>query len=532
MMISILLGILFSVFSTAVMSYVAMATPIGPWIGPTLILIALPFFRLVSPQWRDRGIALSAATGSIGGILATAAGFSYPTLYFLDPVLFNHWMANPAYFAAILSGLALVAGFFGFWIANVFEHRLLVQDQLAFPIGQLMHKMIAAQHQIRKAYELAAGFIGTFFFCMMQDGIAIFNGFIPKAITLVPKMALGVLSIPHVRFDVWPMLWAIGFITGHVIALPLAVGAAAKILLIDPTNKLFFSDLTNVEFVLAFCSGMVLSGALFSFIKLPILLKKGFVTLINGVNGNGDSHKVAFISRKHLVELFFVGIVLIAFLTYFEFSLLAQAYLIVSTFIWGYQITTVAGKIGLATLGRYATFVMVPAMFLFNLSFVQIVMVATFVEIAGGVAVDVLFGRKLAQLGNIEPKTMKWFQLLGMVVSALSIGAVFWFLINHFGLGSEHLSAYRAQSRRLLINARQFNYVVLLIGGVFGYFLKQVRVNPALVLGGLLMPLNISIGLIVGGFAGSMVSDRQEWDPFWSGVFASNSIWMLIQALI
>ena len=52
-----------------------------------------------------------------------------------------------------------------------------------------------------------------------------------------------------------------------------------------------------------------------------------------------------------------------------------------------------------------------------------------------------------------------------------------------------------------------------------------------MVLGGLLMPLNITIGLVIGGLATLFVKDKEEYFPFWSGVFAANSLWMIFQAL-
>jgi len=53
-----------------------------------------------------------------------------------------------------------------------------------------------------------------------------------------------------------------------------------------------------------------------------------------------------------------------------------------------------------------------------------------------------------------------------------------------------------------------------------------------LVLGGLLMPINITLGLVVGGLFALLPTDREEWYPFWSGVFAGNSIWMLIRTIL
>jgi hypothetical protein len=205
---------------------------------------------------------------------------------------------------------------------------------------------------------------------------------------------------------------------------------------------------------------------------------------------------------------------------------------VVCSAITTYQIAAIAGRIGLALLGRFATFVMVPAMLMFNLNYAQIVFIATFVEMSGGVAADVLFGRKLAQLSDISHAKMRRYQVLGLLIASVSIGIIFWLLINHFGLGSSELFAYRAQSRQLLIQAKQFDYKVLVLGGVFGMILQSVKLNPMLVLGGLLMPLDMTLGLVFGGLLAAMAADKEEYYPFWSGVFAGNSLCMLLRAII
>jgi len=533
--IALAMSIVLSVFSTVVMSYISMATPIGPWIAPTLALMSIPIFsffrstRNDSPQ--DAGLVTSA--GSIGGILATGMGFSLPTLYFVDPVLFNSWMAQPFYFCAMLSGLALSAGAFGLWIANVLEHKFIVEQQLAFPVGQLVYKMIAVETHIKKTWGLFTGFVGTMVFCVMQDGIApLFRGFIPHHITVVPALTFNVVRIPALQFDIWPMVWAIGFVTGHVIAIPLAVGACTKIFLIDPLNVLYFGSLSHVEFILAFCSGMVISGTLMSFIGAPKMLWTAVKKMLNGGVSNFNFKNAAGLSKKDLIQLGCLLVILVSFLTYIGLSVLAQIYLLVFTAMCTYEIAEQAGKMGLATLGRFATFVMVPGMLLFNLSLMHLVFIAAFVEICGGVAADVLFGRKIAQCAGIQKSKMEMYQWLGLLVSGLTVGAIFWLLINHFQLGSPELFALKAQNRQLLLSARNFNVYVLVLGFIFGFMLKKVKVNPSLVLGGILMPLNISLGLVLGGLCTLFTSDRESWYPFWSGVFASNSVWMLIRALL
>ncbi|BDC34256.1 hypothetical protein Noda2021_02140 [Candidatus Dependentiae bacterium Noda2021] len=508
-----------------------MAAPIGPWIAPTLVLCASLLFawaRQRSNYLRD--LALVTGAGSVGGIIATAFAFSFPALYFLDSATFTKWLQKPWYFAQIMTGLSLAAGSFGIWIANMFEIELIEEQQLPFPIGQLVFKMISAGNQLRKGLELVAGFIAATILSVMQDGFFFFKGFIAKAITIVTPRSLGIFSLPLIRLDLWPMLWAIGFVTGHVIAVPLLVGALSKIIVIDPINGIFFSNLSNMDFVLAFCSGMVLAGAAMGFLFSPKALINSLKKYLSPSYYNNS-----VLGGKYTRGLIIQGVIAVGlssiYLLYFGFSLPVILLLLVASGICSYQLAEIAGKMGLAPLGRYATFVMVPAMLLFKLNFTQIIIIATFVEVAGGVTADILFSRKMARLAHISRSRMMSYQYLGLVACSVSIGVVFWLFIGHLNLGSDALFAYKAQSRALLVNAKQFNYLVMALGIVFGLLLKHIKMNPALVLGGLLMPINLSLGLIIGGFLSWISKNKEEYFPFWSGVFAANSIWMLIKAL-
>ena len=514
-----------------------MAIPIGPWIAPTLALIGLIIFRLFAccKNGCSEGVALATSAGSVGGILATALGFYFTTLYFLDPDFFDVWMAKPFSFSLVLFGLSIAGGMLGILVANIFENKFIVQDKLSFPIGQLVHKTISAQKQVKKALELIVGFVSTIIFCLLQDGIMKFKGFIPKAVTLVSPYAISVFKIPAIRLDFWPMLWALGFVTGHVVAIPLAIGVLSKILLVKPMYLLAFAELSWMEYIITFCSGMVLSTAIFGFIKTPKSLFKSVKNLFAKESKSKDEEKSLHAKNINIIETILIFVSLVLFLTYFNFSFLSQLYLIVFSFICAYQLAIIAGKIGLAPMGKFATFVMVPAMFIFPLSSYQTIFIATFVGISGGVACDILFGRKLAHLANIPRQKIKRYQYIGLIVSALVVGIVFWFLINHFHLGSDHLFALRAQNRWMLINtlknAKSFNYYVLVLGAVFGLLLSRLKVSPLLVLGGLFMPINITLGLVIGGLGALLVKNKEEWYPFWSGVYAANSIWMLIRAI-
>lgn len=527
----VILSIFLSIFSTAVMSYISIATPIGPWIAPTLVLCAMVLFRLFRPSYFSaEPLTLVTVSGSIGGILATAIGFSFPTLYFLDQQLFTSWVSSPLFFMAMVGGLSFSAGLLGLWIASLLEKKLIIEESLSFPIGQMVYKMISAGKQLRKALELIIGFFTTLFFCFMQDGARLFTPLIPRGVSIVPATRLGFFNIPALAIDLWPMLWAIGYITGFSIVLPLLVGALTKIILLDPLHMFAFAKLEGKEVVFAFCSGMVVSGAVLSFLDLP----KSIMQSIKNFTGKGMSSSTFALSeyKQHTLEGIAALVCCILFLSLLGFSFLSQIYLIIGSLICAYQIAVIAGKIGLAQLGRFATFVMVPALFLFNLTSAQIVVIASFVEICGGVATDVLVGRKIGQLAQLSHRKIRLYQYLGLLVASLSIGLIIWLLVTHFQLGSPELIAQRAFARHSLINLAHFDYWVLLIGCLYGLLLKFIKINPMLVLGGLLMPINMTIGLVIGGMLTLLTKDKENYFPFWSGVFAGNSIWMLLKTIL
>ena len=152
--ITLFLTFIFSCLSTAILSYISMAVMLGPWIDSTIVLASsmiLAFFaRKMLLSTRQNSIALITIGGSVGGIVATACGFAFPTLYFLDKELFNSWLSQPLYFIAIMGSVVACAGAFGILLANLFEHRFLSVEQLPFPIGELSYKMISAQESSKK----------------------------------------------------------------------------------------------------------------------------------------------------------------------------------------------------------------------------------------------------------------------------------------------------------------------------------------------------------------------------------------------
>lgn len=345
--------------------------------------------------------------------------------------------------------------------------------------------------------------------------------------------------------DQLPLYIAIGFITGHVIAKPLLMGFLAKAFFIDPlfalykttygsVYDLYYLNLTPTaieytEFSLAFCSGMIVYGALVSVWDLCLRI----FSFKTGTSSNTNYQFSTLFPKKFpWIQVSFVLTITTLFLTHFQFPWFVQVYLLACTVICIYQMLTMAGKMGIVPLGRFATFVMIPGMLLFKLDPVQITLIAAFVEIGGGVASSVLFGRRLARLSAIDNKRIATYQWLGLIISSAVIGIIFWLFIGKFGLGHHtQLPVTKAASRALLINCKNFDLYILLCGILFGGIAQKFKINHALLLGGILMPPSISLPLIAGGILPQLTKSKELYYPSLSGIAAGNSVFMLAKIL-
>lgn len=541
----VFIAILFSVFSTVIMSYISMATPIGPWVELILVLMAIMIFRVFlryqSSNQLKKAIGLTTVAGGVGGIIATVCGFTLPTLYFLQPEHFNALMAQPYYAWSIIAGLVLVSGSCAFIIIQFAEKSFLANETLTFPIGLMVSKMIVAQNQLRKAIELCTGIVLTTIFGLLQA----FTSFIPSTITLFPRLIISAASgkpfLPAIvmRLDLLPIFIAVGYVAGDLLMLPLAMGMVTKIFFLEPLTATFFSggsESAAYNFIVAFGGGMILQAALATFVRFP----KMFIAFIKRVKvwfANGLRHNANFFQWKKMhigLCLWCVTTLITGYLyaRHFGFSGTAQLYVLLFSIVCVYQIVSIGGKVGLAPLGRFVTLVMLPGFLLFDFTPLQITLVSAFVGLTGGIAIDLMFGRKMGQQVAIDTSLIKKFQWLGLVIAALLVGVVFFLLVKRFGLGLEELAAQRAQARALLISAYSFNGYGMVVGFLYGCFLAMVRFNSLLVFTGLLFPVQYSLMLIGGGLITLFAQDKEDWDPFWSGVFAAGSLLIFVQALI
>jgi hypothetical protein len=523
----IIVSIISAILAAAIMTYISLATALGPWIESTLVMMAVACIHLFSGISEDKAkelLSCIAVSGGIAGIAATACAFAYPTLFFLNPVTFRAWLTQPFSFISSLFLLILIAGLVAFVLVEWYGHALLTRDKLPFPLAQLVNKIIVSSDSFAQSVQLVIGSACAFFVNLFYY----INRSIPKDFTLFQGYSTAYFAVPRVmvRMDSALMLFALGFVTGHMIAVPLLAGIFAKSFLVLPLNKMFFLSVLPENMILGWCAGMAVYGAasmIFGALKgikwtsLGIFKKKALS------NDLGVYHALFFGLITSCAVMFFF---------HFGFSTAATLFVFLGALVASYQVVLIAGEMGIAPLGRFATFVMLPGLVLFHFTDLQTTIVATFVELCCGIAASIMSGRKIQMLNGVDKKKIIVAQVVGLVTAALVISILLWRLSLVTGLGQPPLIAQKAYTRALLVKSHEFNGFVMILGMIFSWLLQKLKINAVLVISGLVMPFEYIIPLVVGGTTSLFIVHRENYYPFWSGVFAMASLLMLMKLIL
>ncbi|MGB8468454.1 MAG: hypothetical protein WCE21_05645 [Candidatus Babeliales bacterium] len=466
--ITLLLTFLLTILATTIMSYVSLITPVGPWIAPILIVCArmLMQWHVRCNESRVATVGYAVAGASAGGIIATACAFSLPAFYYNDPTLVTQLMAQPVLLWGLLVALIGCAAFIGYVCAQWYESTDAVRT-LPFALSKLHATMI---HDAWSPMQIRRGIIGS---------VLMVTGELTRMLLCVqvsPLRSTGVL---------FPIVIAVGYVAGHLLLVPVAVGLSMKLVM----------QLNGVESALmSVGAGMVIAATVQTMGAM-------LFTMVGGIK------KVRYLNFVHYLRKVCVANVmhgalgvLLCVPVLFGGTLMQAAYVVGATGIAAYCLVTIAGAAGVAPLGRFATFAMVPAVLLFSFTQVQGLLVAVWIEIVGGVCADLMISRKMGQLLTLDATRVKQYQVWGLCLSVLCMATLCVLLPASLGIDTIAAYASRARARALLVQAPAYALQpVHAVGGfLWGIVLHMMRVNVLLAFSGLLMPVASSVGLLLG----------------------------------
>jgi hypothetical protein len=304
----------------------------------------------------------------------------------------------------------------------------------------------------------------------------------------------------------------------------------------DPVYTLFFTtQVSEQDFYTACCTGIIVQGTVATIIHLIRSARKKTAAqntgLLAKIMQSIQQHRTATLALAMAATLSGTALCVMG-----HFSALEAAYIIGASTICMYQIIVLMGRVGLAPLGRFATFVLIPGIFLFRYSPFQATLVAAFVELACGIAASAASGLRASLLFStsdhqITTRRTMLYQVCGLLVSAGTVAALLWFFISTNGLGMPPFIAQRARTRALLLKAVHVDLYGMGVGALIGGILHYCGVNTTLMLTGILMPIESTLLLALGGLI-STLTTQVELSPFWSGMFTTNALYLVASLLL
>jgi hypothetical protein len=500
MLFYIIEAVFLSIFSVATLLYVSLATGIGPWIAPLLVCI-VRMLRI------EPAASLYIVMGaSCGAAIATGIGFSIPTLYFVDRMAWDAWMAHPTLFSLGMMAGIIAASMWGVALARRYAAEVFADTSSTFPT------LIAIQATLDTALSrVHALFLGGGIFCATAIGVA------RNSVAWCAGLPL------------FPVYAAAGFLAGTSLVIPLLLGVLSRWVVVWPLMtiaqwmpEVSWAHMSMRDVTWALCLGLMLSSIFRSVRRHRLVLYNGLRSLISFERRPEASSTVL----EHAGTLGSLGLCIAAGLPPFAvvFILFCMRPLLRHLLFF-------FASTGLAPYGRYMTVMMLPLVCIPGISSLPVVLVCGIIGIAGSSMIETVSAMRLCAQYSLDSRRMAWALALGISVSACVCGGLLWALCTVYGLGIPPLLAHRGLSRALVMNAFAWNGTLVALGCVWGMILDWRGMNAALMFGGLIMPAELVFCFVGGGIVRHVLQDDSRGILFWSGVLVGDVMLLVATAV-
>ena len=498
--------------------------------------------------------------GSAGESLAAGAIFTLPALFLWAE---EGKAETPDLFT--ITALALCGGVLGVLFMVPLRKALIVKEHgvLPYPEGTACADVLLAGEEGGSGAKTV--FFGMGFAALVKyvvDGMKV----IPGAV-MVPVNSLKTLF----SVQVYPALMGVGYICGIRIASYMFAGAVLGWFVLIPAIVSFGGEsvlypgtvpITTLyneggasaiwsSYIRYIGAGAVAAGGIISLVKtLPLLFSTFYEAVKAARSGKEKSEKRT--ERDLDIRVVIGGIVLFALLIWLVPALpisFSGAWLVI---LFGFFFATVSSRmVGLVGSSNnpvsgmtIATLLLVTAWLKATNTIgmpgmIAAISIASVICIVAALAGDTSQDLKTGFLLGATPRRQQIGELIGVVVSAVTIGGVMMLLNQAWQFGSEALAAPQATLMKMItegVMEGNLPWTLIFIGVFIGVAVEIMGVPVLPVAIGLYLPFELSASILVGGIL-RYVSSRKKKDAeggilFCSGLIAGEGLMGIVLALL
>ena len=462
--------------------------------------------------------------GSAGESLAAGAIFTMPALFLWAQ---EEGTKMPGIMEIAL--IALIGGLLGICFMVPLRKALIVKEHgtLPYPEGTACAEVLLAGE--KGGANASVVFLGmgiAALFKFIVDGLKV----VSSAVTVTVQKIHGEISA-----QVYPALVSVGYICGFKIASYMFAGGILGWLVLIPMIYLFGADTTLFpasvsvhelweqagasgiwsSYIRYIGAGAVATGGIVSLIKSLPLIVRTFADAMKGLKGSGKQANELRTEKdlKMSVVLIMLAILIVAIAVtpIIPIDVIGAIVIVIFGFFFATVSSRMVGLVGssnnpvsgMAIATLLATTVLLKATGHTGMSgMTAAIAIGSVICIVAAMAGDMSQDLKTGYILGATPVKQQYGEMIGTVVSAVTIGFVLYLLNAAWGFGTPELSAPQATLMKMIVEGVMGGNLpwTLVFIGVFIALVVELLGIPVLPFAiGLYLPIELSSCIMIGG---------------------------------
>ena len=534
---SIILGILLAVLFGGANAYLGLRVGMTVSASIPAAVISMGVIRVILKKDSVLENNMVQTIGSAGESVAAGSIFTMPALFL--------WASEWGTEAPSLVEIAIIAaigGCLGVLFMVPLRKALIVQEHgvLPYPEGQACAEvLLAGEEGGAKAGVVFKGLGLSAVYKFITDGLKLFPSEIHWEIPAYAGSGVGM--------DVLPALLGVGYICGTKISSYLFAGGVLGWFVLMPLILLFGKDLVLFpatvtvgelyasggsfaiwsNFIKYIGAGAVAAGGVISLVKsLPLIVRtfrdamKGY-----GKGGAGTGERTdRDLSMKTILLLIVALTLFIWLIPIVPVNLFSAIIIVIFGFFFATVSSRMVGLIGssnnpvsgmtIATL-LIATFALKVTGQTGHAGMTAAIAIGSVICIIAAIAGDTSQDLKTGYIVGATPMKQQIGELIGVIASAVAIGAILYLLNAAWGYGSAELPAPQATLMKMIVEGVMGGNLPwnLVFAGAFIGIVVEILGIPVLPFAvGLYLPIHLSTPMMAGGLVRLFIENRKQMD--------------------
>ena len=522
--LSIIVGIILAIVFGAANAYLGLRVGMTVSASIPAAVLGMGVYRLCRKKDTILESNMVQTIGSAGESLAAGAIFTMPALFLWAQ---EEGTKMPSVMEIAL--IALIGGLLGICFMVPLRKALIVKEHgtLPYPEGTACAEVLLAGE--KGGANASVVFLGMGIAALLKfivDGLKV----VSSAVTVTVQKIHGEISA-----QVYPALVSVGYICGFKIASYMFAGGVLGWLVLIPMIYLFGADTTLFpasvsvhelweqagasgiwsSYIRYIGAGAVATGGIVSLIKSLPLIVRTFADAMKGLKGSGKQANELRTEKdlKMSVVLIMLAILIVAIAVtpIIPIDVIGAIVIVIFGFFFATVSSRMVGLVGssnnpvsgMAIATLLATTVLLKATGHTGMSgMTAAIAIGSVICIVAAMAGDMSQDLKTGYILGATPVKQQYGEMIGTVVSAVTIGFVLYLLNAAWGFGTPELSAPQATLMKMIVEGVMGGNLpwTLVFIGVFIALAVELLGIPVLPFAiGLYLPIELSSCIMIGG---------------------------------